>query len=225
MDNETRFAIFDEIVRDRHSTRGFRPDPVPRPTLEKILAAAQCAPSNCNTQPWLTYVVSGTRRDRLAKALLAAAAANRMSMDFPYDGKYPGVYKERQYEAAATLYDAQGITREEKQRRLQSFMRNYDFFGAPHVIFLCVHDWCGTREVGDVGMYAQTLMLALTAHGLGSCPQTALGMFADVVRENLELPADQKVLFGISFGYPDDSPANNARTPRAALDANVRFLD
>jgi nitroreductase len=225
LNTESRFATFDAIVRDRHSIRGFKPEPVPQATLEKILATAQCAPSNCNTQPWLTYVVSGARRDRLAKALHEAALGNRMSMDFPYDGRYDGVYKERQYQAATILYDAQGIKREEKERRATSFMRNYDFFGAPHAIFLCVHDWCGIREAGDVGMYAQTLMLALTAHGLGSCPQTALGMFADVVREHLELPADQKVLFGLSFGYPDDNPANNARIPRADLDQNVRFLD
>jgi nitroreductase len=221
---DSRFATFAEVVRSRHSIRSFRPDPVPPATLEAILAVAQCAPSNCNTQPWLTYVVSGERRDRLAQALLAAATANRMTMDFPYDGKYPGVYKERQYDAAARLYDAQNIPREEKERRRQAFLRNYDFFGAPHALFLCVPDWCGPREIGDVGMYAQTLMLAFAAHGIGSCPQTALGMFADVVREYLELPAEQKVLLGISFGYADDSLANTARIPRAELDANVRFL-
>ena len=104
-------------------------------------------------------------------------------------------------------------------------MRNFDFFGAPHVIFLCMHDWCGIREAGDVGMYAQTLMLAMAAHGIGSCPQTALGMCVDVVREYLELPADQKVFIGISFGYADDSLINNARIPRAELDASVRYLD
>lgn len=216
---------FIDIVGSRHSMRSFRPEPVSRELLDRILAAAQSAPSNCNTQPWLTYIVSGDRRDRLAAALQQAAAANRMSMDFPYDGKYAGVYKERQFGAAACVYDAQGIAREERERRQQSFARNFSFFDAPHVAFLCMPDWCGVREAADVGMYAQTLMLALSAAGIGSCPQTALGMFADEVRVALELPADQKVLFGISFGYADDSPVNQARTARATLDDCVRFLD
>lgn len=219
-----QFEFFADIVRSRHSVRGFKPEPVPRDVLEKILATAQLSPSNCNTQPWFTYVVSGERRDRLAQALLEAAGANRMSLDYPYGARYEGVYKDRQYDAAARLYDALGITREEKARRMQTFMRNYEFFGAPHVIFLCMQDWCGLREAMDVGMYAQTLMLSLAAHGIGSCPQTALGMFADVVREQLELPANEKVLFGISFGYEDEHPANTARIPRADLDTNVRFV-
>lgn len=149
-----------------------------------------------------------------------------MSMDYPYDGKYDGIYRDRQYDAAQRMYEAQGIPREDKARRMQAFMRNYEFFGAPHAIFLCMHDWCGLREAADVGMYAQTLMLTLAAHGIGSCPQTVLGMFADVVREHLELPADQKVLFGISFGYADaSSPLSGVRTPRETVDTSVRFLD
>jgi len=223
--SDNRFESFANVVLNRHSLRGFKPDPVPRAVLDRILGVAQWAPSNCNTQPWLTYIVSGARRDRLARALTEAASENRMSMDYPYDGKYSGVYKDRQWDSAARLTAAQGIAREDRPARLQAFARNFEFFGAPHVAFLCMHDWCGVREAGDVGMYAQTLMLAMTAHGLGSCPQTALGMYADVVREHLELPADQKVFIGISFGYPDDNPANNARMPRAELDASVRYLD
>lgn len=222
---DSRFNTFAEIVRERRSIRGFKPEPVPREVLDRIFGLAQWAPSNCNTQPWLTYVVSGARRDRLAAALQAAAAEQRLSMDYPYDGKYSGVYKERMWDAAAQVTGAQGIAREDRERRAQAFARNYDFFGAPQVIFLCAHDWCGVREIGDVGMYAQTLMLAMTAHGLGSCPQTALGMYADVVREHLELPDDQKVFIGISFGYPDDNPVNQARTARAALDTTVHYLD
>lgn len=218
------FEVFRDIVRSRHSVRSFKPEPVPDAVLQAVLATAQLAPSNCNTQPWLTYVVSGERRDRLAQALRDAAAANRMSMDYPYGARYEGVYRDRQYDAAARLYDAQGIPREAKAQRMQAFMRNYEFFGAPHVIFLCMHDWCTLREAADVGMYAQTLMLAFAAHGIGTCPQTSLGMFADVVRAELDLPDNEKVLFGISFGYEDEHPANTARIPRAGLDASVRFV-
>ena len=73
-------------------------------------------------------------------------------------------------------------------------------------------------------MYAQTLMLALTAHGLGSCPQTALSFQADFVREQLGIDASNKLVFGLSFGYPDPAaPANACATDRADLADTVSF--
>ena len=82
----------------------------------------------------------------------------------------------------------------------------------------------GLREAADLGMYAQTLMLAMTAHGLGSCPQTALSFQVDFIREQLGLDASNKLLFGLSFGYPDpDAPVNSCTTDRAALSDTVIF--
>ena len=73
-------------------------------------------------------------------------------------------------------------------------------------------------------MYAQTLMLAMTAHGLGSCPQTALSMQVDLVRGKLNVDASDKLLFGLSFGYPDPAaPVNACATGRATVDDVVVF--
>ena len=150
--------------------------------------------------------------------------AGEFTMDFPYDGSYDGVYKDRQYGAAQALYDSVGITREEKARRHEVFMRNYSFFGAPHVAFLFLPEPFGLREAADLGMFAQTLMLSLTAHGLGSCPQTALGFLSDQVREELSIESSNKLVFGISFGYPNpDDPINSCATDRAALADIVTF--
>lgn len=81
-----------------------------------------------------------------------------------------------------------------------------------------------TREAADIGMYAQTLMLALTARGIASCAQGALGLFPEIIREQLGIPQNYKLLFGISFGYEDRSvKANEARVGRAPLDDSVRF--
>ncbi len=151
----------------RRSVRAFRPDPVPQPLLEHVFALANRAPSNCNTQPWLTAVASGAACERLRRRFQADFASGQVSMDFPYAGKYAGVYKERQYDAAEKLYGAMGIAREDKAARGAAFMRNFTFFDAPHVAFLFIPDWAGVREAADAGMYAQTLMLALSAHGLG----------------------------------------------------------
>lgn len=219
-----RGAVFDEVVAGRRSLRAFLPQPVDTELLEHIFAVAQRAPSNCNTQPWLTHVVSGDKLEALRGAMPERFMSGNFSMDFPYDGNYEGVYKERQYAAAQALYDAVGIERQDKARRHTQFMRNFTFFDAPHVAFLFLPEPFGLREAADLGMYAQTLMLALTAHGLGSCPQTALSFQADYVREQLGVEPVNKLIFGISFGHPvEDDPSNRCHTDRAEVIDAVTF--
>ncbi len=216
--------LFDTLVAQRRSCRAFLPDPVPQDELEQVFTAALGAPSNCNTQPWLVQVASGTVLESLRRRLPEAFAAGEISQDFPYDGNYSGVYRERQHEAASALYSSLGIGREDKAERMAAFMRNFSFFDAPHVAFLFLPEPFDVREAADVGMFAQTLMLSMTAHGLASCPQTALSFLAGTVRDALEVPDSQRLLFGISFGYPDPEAAvNRCQTSRAVLSDLVTF--
>src|SRR5688572_16968958 len=150
-------AVFAAIAAQRRSTRAFLSRPVPDPLLREIFAAAQLAPSNCNTQPWLVYVVSGERCETLRAVLAQTARRDGFTPDIPYSANYAGAYKERQYDAAARLYNALGIERGEKARRAEAFMQNYEFYNAPHVAFLCLPEFGGIREAADLGMYAQTL--------------------------------------------------------------------
>jgi nitroreductase len=222
--NASAGDLFAGLVRQRRAVRGFLSTPVAPELLQKIFADASRAPSNCNTQPWLVHVVSGAALERLRERLPQNTLAGEMTPDYPYEPSYEGIYQQRQYDAANQMYGAVGLERKDKQARHEVFMRNYRFFGAPHVAFLFLPDHFGLREAADVGMYAQTLMLALTAHGLASCPQTALGFHADAVRDELGLDASQKLLFGISFGYEDqDDPLNSVRMGRAALAETTLF--
>lgn len=217
-------AVFDEVVTARRSLRAFLPQAASAETLEAVFTVAQRAPSNCNTQPWQVHVVSGELLEKLRAEMPDQFMSGNFTMDFPYDGTYEGIYKERQHEAAQALYDAVNIAREDKAARHVQFMRNFTFFDAPHVAFLFLPEPFGLREAADLGMYAQTLMLALTAHGMGSCPQTALSFQADYVREALGVDTGHKLVFGISFGYPDpEAPANTCVTPRGPLSETVTF--
>ena len=49
----------DSAIRERHSTRMFLPQPVPRTLVDEALALAQWAPSNSNIQPWRVVFVTG----------------------------------------------------------------------------------------------------------------------------------------------------------------------
>ena len=214
---------FLNIVANRRSMRAFKPDPVPRAVIEAVMGGAQQAPSNCNTQPWFVHVVTGDTLEQLRATLPSQFAAGEMALDFPYDGQYDGVYKERQYASATALYDALGISRDEKAARNEWFMRNFTFFDAPAVAFFTLPSQFGLREACDLGMYAQTVMLGLVAHGLGSCPQTSLGFMANVIRPALGLGDHEKLMFGLSFGYPTETPVNQVRTERADLHDVVTF--
>jgi len=216
--------VFEDLVARRRSMRAFLPQPVPQEILESIFSSALHAPSNCNSQPWIVHVASGDKLEILRHKMPAEFMEGKLSMDFPYDGKYPGIYQERQYGSAQALYDSVGIKREDKAARQEVFMRNFSFFDAPHVAFLFLPEPFDLRPAADLGMFTQTLMLSFTAHGLGSCPQTALSLQADLVRETLAIEPGNKLLFGISFGYPDlDAPINSCTTTRAALADIVTF--
>jgi len=216
--------VFDRIARSRRSIRGFLPRAVDAELLARIFETAAFAPSNCNTQPWQSHVVSGAARDRLSRVFMQTIAQGKHSLDYPYEAKYEGKYRKRQIDVAVLLYQALGIERDDKEGRKQAFLRNLEFFGAPHVVFIFMPDWCGIREACDVGMYAQNLMLAMRAHGVASCPQTILGYDADSVRSELGIDASMKLLFGISFGYEDpELPENQIVPQRAELPELVQF--
>jgi nitroreductase len=217
--------IFDQITRNRRSVRGFLPTPVSDQTMQRIFTAAAHAPSNCNTQPWQAYVISGETRDRISQRLLDTVGQGETSIDYPYDAKYENEYRQRQLDVGLLLYKALGVTREDKEGKRQAFLRNLKFFGAPHAVFIFIPDWSDMHEAADVGMYAQNLMLAMQANGVASCPQTILAYNPDMVRAELGVDDSLKLLFGISFGYEDKSlPENQIVPDRAAIDASAHFF-
>ena len=218
---------FTDIVHSRRSVRGFLPEPVPAADIRSVLEDAQRAP--CNTQPWQVHVVSGAHRDALSTDLLEAARADRTSPDFSFDladfGE--GVHRERAREQGAAYYGSLGVERSDTHARSRATLRNLEFFDAPHVAFLFMPEFGdGVRVAGDMGMYAQTFLLALEARGLAGIPQTMLGFYADVVRGSLGLTPDMKLLFGISFGLADpEGPASEFRMGRDPLHESVVLHD
>ena len=223
--HERRALSVDDAIRRRRSVRGFLPDEVPEETLKEVFALAQLSPSNCNIQPWIPHVVSGPALRRLSDALVEAGMRDQpLNADFEADRKFLGVHRERQVDAAQQLYGAMGVERRDMVGRKMAYIRNHACFDAPHAVFVFMPGYFGVREAADIGMYAQTLMLALTARGIASCAQGALSLYPDIVRQHLGVSEDQKLLFGVSFGFEDPNvKANAARVGRASLDDAVRF--
>jgi nitroreductase len=76
---------FSLLVKNRHSVRAYRPDPVPRDQIEACLEAARLAPSACNAQPWSFVVVDDPAlKERVAsETLLAFTKMNRWAPQAP----------------------------------------------------------------------------------------------------------------------------------------------
>ena len=214
-----------EGIRARRSVRGFLPDRVPQEVLDEVFGLAQWSPSGTNIQPWQTFVASGEPLHTL-RAEFTRRAREKVPPTPDYTGKSAVIahWKDRRRDCAKVLYDAMGIDWEDKAGRAAAGLSNFEMFDAPHVAFLGMHENFGMGGAWDVGMYAQTLMLAMTARGIGSCAQGTMAHYPDLVRETLGIDPSFKILFGISFGYEDTSvAANEARTERAPLADAVSF--
>ncbi len=217
---------FTHLVKSRHSVRGFLPTPVAPELLRQIFDLARWAPSGTNVQPWHVCVASGAVCERLRQGFTQRFDAGEpMHTDHAPDGRTGAPWQDRKRACARALYGAMDIEWQDRAGRGRAARRNYEFFDAPHAAFFGMHEIFGTQTASDVGMFAQTLMLAMTTHGIASCAQGSLRNYPDFVREVFNLPPEIKIMFGISFGYEDPAvPANRARTDRAPLDETVQFL-
>ncbi|MDO6641635.1 MULTISPECIES: nitroreductase [unclassified Shewanella] len=215
------------ILKQRYSARAFLNKPVPQETLKHIFETVQLSPSNCNVQPWQACVVSGKTKHKLQhqfmELLMSGAKPNP---DFNWTAQYSGVHRERQFGSANALYTELGIAREDKKARQMAMLRNWQFFDAPHAVFFTMDKYLDIMGAVDLGIYAQTLSLVLAQHGISNCMQGALGQFPDPVREALNLPEERGILFGMSFGFADDTnPVNKTRTDRELIDNAVSFFE
>jgi nitroreductase len=225
-DAEAGFAAMDvyAALEKRRSVRGFRSQPIAEDVLKRTFEAAQRAPSWCNIQPWRVWVCSGETRARLVQAMTAAASAAIPEPEIAFPTQYPEPYDALRRRCGGALYGAMGIAREDRAARYDAWLRNYAAFDAPHIAMVAIDRRLGLYAALDVGCWLQSFLLAAAAEGISACPQASLAGYPKAVRSVLDIPDDLAILFGIAFGYEDETvPANACRTDREPLDANVKW--
>lgn len=217
---------FDDVVRGRRSVRGFTSQQVPRETLEQVFALCQRAPSNCNVQPWRVFVASGDRCRQLSLAMTARADVGDFGDPEDLMDQFEGDYRRLQIECASEMYGQMGVARGDMPGRIAAARRNFELFDAPHVAIVCMLKSYGLGVALDVGMYVQTLMLALWSRGIGSCAQASLRQYPTLIRGQLGISDELRIMCGLSFGYEDEKvAANRTRQRREPLTSNVTFVD
>ena len=224
-------AIVDAAITTRRSLRAFLPDPIPRQTIEEILAVASRAPSGTNTQPWKVYVLTGEAKAALSAKIAAAyddpaqrAAHTEEYAYYPTEWRSPFI--DRRRKVGWDLYGLLGIAKTDKERMHAQHRRNYEFFGAPVGFMFTIDRIMRQGSWLDFGMFLENIMVAARGRGLDTCPQAAFTQFHRIVMEHLGAPPEHMLVCGMSLGHADpDAVENTLVTEREPVSGFVRFLD
>jgi len=212
----------DEALLTRRSVRAFKPDPIPRESVERILTLAARSPSGSNIQPWKVRVVAGEKRLALSKAIQDAIdrdGPDGYKRDWNY---YPVNWREpflsRRRKIGWDLYSLAGVKKGDFEGGDRQRRRNYDFFDAPvGMIFTLDED----LEIGswlDLGIFIGAVMIAARGEGLDTCPQAAFADYHAIIREQLGIPETEIVICGMALGHADEyAGVNRLVTERATL--------
>jgi nitroreductase len=216
-----------DAIQSRMSCRAFLDTPVPLETIRSMLETAKRAPSGGNLQPWRVHVLTGAPLEEFL-ALVRQRLRDQPQGEgteypvYPPNLKEP--YRSRRFKCGEDLYATISVPREDRQRRLAQFARNYELFGAPVLLFFVIDRHMGTDQWADVGMFMQSIMLLAREHGLHTCAQEAWATWHRTVAEFIGLPPELMLFCGMAVGFRDEAaPINRLRTDRAALEEFVTF--
>lgn len=209
-----------DAIESRRSIRAFRPDPVPKEVLSRILEVALRAPSTDNTQPWEFAVVTGPVLTDLKKALCEKMAhQTEFTPDIPFPiPTYKPPYLDRSKKQGKKVFEALGIARDDWPKRMEWYRYMARFMDAPVGIILYVERYLGAYAVLDCGLFLENLMLAAMNYGLGTCAQMAVVLHPEILRKALNIPESKLIVCGVAIGYPDENAAvNKFRSEREPL--------
>jgi nitroreductase len=194
---------FFEVVKNRRSVRQYKPDPVSREDILRVLDAANWAPSAMNWQPWRFLVVSGERQKALGESYRAVVENYTRNWDEAAERK------------AAISRDA--------------FIRYAANFGNAPVLLVLTVPASAEPNIAKANLESasaamENLVLAATALGLGTCWMTGPLNDEGGLRRVLEIPDDQALVAVTPLGYPAALPRPLPRVD-PDLTAKVQWLD
>ncbi len=171
-----------QVIKERRSIRKFKPEPIPREVLERIIKIGMWAPSAMNTQPWEFYVFTGKAKDKMGSILSKAGE-----------------------EIGPRLKE---LFNEKMQKFTQSFFKNMG--GAPAIILVLTKRLPvniyqeGANQSSAAAI--QNMLLAAHLEGLGTCWMTGPLWVEDEILNYLGRQEDSRLVAAIPIGYPDQTP-------------------
>lgn len=222
------FSI-DHLIQSRRSKRGYLARPVAPETIKEILQVARFAPSSSNSQPWRCIVLTGRTLGRVTDSAVQRyrSAPESLAPEYPFfPAELHEPYAQRINSFRDQLGEAQGCPRTEKAVRMLNIERQYRFFDAPVGLIFTMDRKLERANFICYGCFLQNIMLAAKARRLDTCPQQIWSLQHWVLRQELNIPADDMVVAGMALGWADpDLLENHLETPRTELDEMATFYD
>jgi nitroreductase len=212
-------------LKDRMTTRAFRPDPLGRDFVLKVIEPALAAPSWANTQPWEIFVAAGQPLERIRQgfaAMLAQGAPRNPDIAIP--AAWPDACRTRMETLKASRSAAMAEACPDPKLVPDLMQMTYKLFGAPVVLYLCMDRNLTPWSMFDLGALSQSIMLSAKEQGLGSAVAITLAAHPDIIRRELAVPSELAIVIGIALGHADpDSPQNKFRSTRRSVGEVVRM--
>lgn len=214
---------FTKVVNKRHSVREFTNQTVETDLIKEIVTVAQRTPSWVNSQPWQVYCARGAALQQIKEAYREADRAGKASQpDLPVMSREAWAPRTQ----ANMKQWRHGIVHHfasfDEAHAVMSAASN-TLYNSPVILFITVPQASPDWSIFDAGAFAQTLMLAATNRGLGSIPSYNSVRFPKILRHFLEIPDTERLLVGISLGYPEDQPINHYHSQRVPLSNVLHF--
>ncbi len=218
-----------EAIKERFSVRAYLDKPVSKETVYKLLDLVRFAPSGHNTQPWEVAVLTGKTKENISNKLIEAVN-NRVERkyDFAYGYKdVPDFVKARRNACNVKVFNHKNIDpKKDKDKLKEHILENFRFFGAPVGLILMRDKRLGEEAFVDIGIFAQTLMLAALEFGLATCSQTSVAAYAELLHKELDIPDEKMIVMSMALGYPDmEAHINKLRMDREEVDAFTTFYE
>jgi len=217
---------FFQTVESRFSCRAFLPKKIEKVTLEKILRVVNRCPSYMNTQPWEVLVVTGQKKENLARKLYEQVCSGKpLTPEMPFPKTWPKGHDERSKSNRMRRFKALGIDPDkEEDKVVAGYRNNFKFFDAPCVIFIAMEKTLTPWSAFDCGAFVHGFLLAAHAEGLGACPQAMPTGYPDLIRAELGIAEDLSIILCIALGYPNlEIPINRYRSLRRDVAEFIRW--
>jgi nitroreductase len=213
-----------EAVSSRSSVRSFTGQKVDTKLISQLLQKSSRSASGGNLQPWRIFVLNNESMENFLTFQDDWLLPETPSYEI-YPQKLKEPYRTSRYQLGEQMYEAIGISRDDKQGRLDQVMKNFSFFGAPAALFCFVDKQMGPPQWSDLGMFLQTFMLLAQEVGLDTCAQEAWSMKHDSVSKFVGA-SDSEILFcGLAMGYKDkDAKVNQFRSERRPISEWATFI-
>ncbi len=173
---------FQEVIDGRCSVRSFAPKKVSKTILKSLIMDATKAPSACNRQPWIFYIVQSTKERNAVAQILKKTL-------IPHNDQ---IIK--------------------KSTKSQKIVYNFydDMGGAPNIIFIYRKknknegSWVYPNDLQSIACACENLMLSAVEKGLGTC---WIGSFKEPNSEKalaklLGIKKNEELIASLLVGYP-----------------------